>query len=901
MAPAVGASHRWPALTYVIEAQWSFFMSDLWTATYRLQLHKDFPLRAAGEILGYLKGLGVSHVYLSPCLQAAPGSQHGYDVTDPTVVNPELGGEIAWREFVGAIRTQGLKILLDIVPNHMSATHHNRWWDDMLAHGPYSQFASHFDVRLAPEAPFRIQLCSLGQPYGDALRAGEFRVVVTEGRARVKYFDNSWPLAPASWGELLRSATNGSTGGASTFSPDCFAQLSVLQGRRNPTDAEREEYKQAVAQAESRLTQAAAAGDNFTAEVAAINADPDRLDSILQQQVFALHSWKLAGELSNYRRFFDVDSLIGVRVELPEVLSQTHSRIREMIANQDVDGLRVDHPDGLRDPERYCRALREMLPDGRIYVEKILDSEEGLPTTWHVDGTVGYDFLAKVNRLWMSDQKLDSLTATYFDFTGQSVNLAAVVRQKKREILAVSFSSDLKRLSDAALTLAQQHWATRDLSPRHLHDAVAAFIVAMPVYRTYRTADTLGENDKRIFTEAVQLARSAAPAVDPAAFDFLLAICTKAQLNPLVATFVAEWQQLAPAVMAKGVEDTTFYCFDRLLSCNEVGASPSLVGISTEAFHEYCHYLSESWPRNQLATSTHDNKRSEDVRTRISVLSEIPDRWAEALAQWSKLTEPCWRNRTPDRHAEYLLYQTLIGAWPIDKDRCWQYMLKASREAKLRTSWHQPNAGYEANIQGFVDGIFANPDFLASLEAFVQPLVLPGRINSLAQTLIKMVVPGVPDFYQGTELWDGSLVDPDNRRPIDYGVRAELLKRCAGLSARATLEEWDSGLPKLWLIWRLLELRRERAADFASSSKYQPLIAHGSRLGNLLAFRRGDQLLAVVPRFTLTVGSDWGDTCLPLPSGLWTNAFTGISHSGTATPAALFADFPVAVLLRENT
>jgi len=873
-------------------------MTELWTATYRLQLHKDFPLRAAGEILGYLKSLGISHVYLSPCLQAAPGSNHGYDVTDPTVINPELGGETAWREFIATTRTHDLKILLDIVPNHMSATQQNRWWDDVLTHGPYSNFASYFDIRLAPETPFKIQLCNLGQAYGDALRAGELCIGVSEGSARVHYFDNSWPLAPASWGALLvTAAPGGAPGGGEASTPDCFARLAALQGPRSLTDADRKQYGEALVEARSSMTQAAARGD-LAAAVAAINADPDRLDSILQRQFFALHSWKLAGELSNYRRFFDVDSLIGIRAELPQVLAQTHSRIRQMIANNELDGLRVDHPDGLRDPVSYCRTLREMLPDGRIYVEKILDSEESLPATWEVDGTVGYDFLAKVNRLWMSDQKLDSLTATYFDFTGQSVNLSALVRQKKREILTVSFSSDLRRLADAALTLAQAHWSTRDLSPRHLHDALAAVTVAMPVYRTYRTADTLDDTDKRVFTETIQLARNAAPAVDPAAFDFLLAAFTKAQLTPPEADFVAQWQQLAPAVMAKGVEDTTFYCFDRLLSCNEVGASPSLVGISTDKFHEYCHYLSESWPNNMLATSTHDNKRSEDVRTRISVLSEIPDRWAEALLQWSKLTEPSWRNRTPDRHAEYLLYQTLVGAWPIDQERCWQYMLKASREAKLRTSWHQPNAGYEANIQGFVDGIFANPQFLASLESFVQPLVLAGRINSLAQTLIKMVVPGVPDFYQGTEVWDASLVDPDNRRPVDYHARTELLVQCRELSARATLENWDSGLPKLWLIRRLLELRHERPAAFAPASKYQPVIAHGSRLGNLLAFLRGDELLAVVPRFTLTVGKEWGDTCLPLPSGRWTNAFTGASHSGTATPAALFAEFPVAVLLR---
>jgi (1->4)-alpha-D-glucan 1-alpha-D-glucosylmutase len=871
-------------------------MEQMWTATYRLQLHEGFPLRAATEILGYLRSLGISHVYLSPCLQAAPGSTHGYDVTDAGVINPELGGEAAWREFIKEVRAQGLGILLDIVPNHMSATPYNRWWDDVLTHGPYSEFAAYFDIRLAPRLPFKIQLCSLGQGYGEALQAGQLSIVVSSGRPRVKYFDNSWPLAPASWGELLRPATaNERTRGDVAALPGCFETLSELHGRCSPTKAERQAYERAASLAESYLTQTLAPGE-LAAASAAINTDPDRVDAILRLQFFALHSWKLAGELSNYRRFFDVDSLIGVRTELPQVFDATHARIRAMIASDELAGLRIDHPDGLRDPQQYFRNLREMLPAGRIYVEKILDNDESLRSGWDVDGTVGYDFLAKVNRLWMSDQKLDTLTATYFDFTGHSVNLSALVRQKKHEILRVSFSSDLQRLAGAARALAQEHWTTCDLSPRHLHDALAAFTVAMPVYRTYRTAETLDDTDKRAFTDAIQLARNAAPTVDPAAFDFLLALCTKAQLIPAEADFVAEWQQLAPAVMAKGVEDTTFYCFDRLLSCNEVGASPSLVGISTEKFHEYCHYLSEYWPNNQLATSTHDNKRSEDVRTRISVLSEIPDRWADALLQWSKLTESSWNSRTPDRHAEYLLYQTLIGAWPIDKDRCWQYMLKASREAKLRTSWHQPNAGYEANIQGFVEGIFANPQFLASLEAFVQPLVLPGRINSLAQTLIKLVIPGVPDFYQGTELWDASLVDPDNRRPVDYHVRMRLLNRCSSLSARATLEEWDSGLPKLWLTSRLLELRRQRAADFAPASRYQPVVAHGSRLGHLLAFLRGEKLLAVVPRFTMSVGSDWGDTCLPLTKGVWTNVLTGTSHTGSVTPAALFADFPVALL-----
>ncbi|HTV78868.1 MAG TPA: hypothetical protein VMF03_11460, partial [Steroidobacteraceae bacterium] len=347
--------------------------------------------------------------------------------------------------------------------------------------------------------------------------------------------------------------------------------------------------------------------------------------------------------------------------------------------------------------------------------------------------------------------------------------------------------------------------------------------------------------------------------------------------------------------------DTTFYCFDRLLSCNEVGAQASLIGISSDKFHEYCHYLTEHWPRNMLATSTHDNKRSEDVRTRISLLSEIPDRWAAALHQWSTMNEGAWNNRTPDRHAEYLLYQTLVGAWPINAARSWQYMLKACREAKLRTSWQEPNAGYEANIQGFVERALDNFDFIQSLIEFVEPLVLPGRINSLAQTLIKLLVPGVPDFYQGTELWDLSLVDPDNRRPVDYEQRSRLLERCRALGAAEVLADWDSGLPKLWLIDRVLSLRAARPAEFAEDSRYQPLAAQGAHLGNLFAFRRGENLIAVVPRLTVSIANHWEDTRLPLPGGLWQNLFTQQELSSSVAAAELFSGFPVALLLKHGS
>ena len=862
-------------------------MSGNWVATYRLQLHAGFPLSAAQQVLGYLAELGVSHVYLSPCLQAAPGSRHGYDVVDPSRISDDLGGEVAWADFVQAARGLGLRILLDIVPNHMSASHHNPWWDDLLQQGPYSPFADFFDVRNPHGQPFCVHLCSLAQPYGASLEAGEVRIEVIGNEPRVKHYENTWPLAPASWGPLLAQGADRG-----------FDELDDLRRVAVPGEEERCAYQRLAARARGVLAAAAESG-RLQEAVTRVQGDPARIDAILRRQYYLLHGWKLSGEVTNYRRFFDIDSLIGIRAERPEVAAATHARIEKMIAQGEIDGLRVDHPDGLREPLQYLERLRRMLPAGRVYIEKILENDERLKEGWPIDGTVGYEFLAKVNRLWMDDQRADVLTATYADFTGHSVNFGQLVREKKRAILETTFAASHALLAEAALEIARAAWQTRDLSPRQLREALEKLITALPVYRTYRSANALDEEDKRILLEALQSARIGSPEIDAAAFDFLAALFTKPDLDAAGADFIAKWQQLTPAVMAKGVEDTMFYCYDRLVSCNEVGSQASLIGISADKFHEFCHYLSDRWPHNMLATSTHDNKRSEDVRARISILSEIPERWSEVLHQWSQLNANAWQNRLPDRHAEYLLYQTLIGAWPIDHDRAWGYMLKACREAKISTSWHEPNISFEEKIRGFLGAVFESPDFIASLERFVAPLILPGRINSLAQTLIKLVAPGVPDFYQGTELWDLSLVDPDNRRPVDFDLRARLLKGAPQLTAAEVLADWDSGLPKLWMTARVLRLRRERGEDFSAAAKYQPLVAQGSHLGRLLAFRRGENLIAVVPRFTMTLAGEWGDTRLPLPGGSWRNCFSGESVQREISPAALFAAFPVALLVRD--
>jgi (1->4)-alpha-D-glucan 1-alpha-D-glucosylmutase len=865
-------------------------MSGRWVATYRLQLHAGFPLSAAQEVLPYLRELGISHVYLSPCLQAVPGSQHGYDVVDPTKISDDLGGEQAWSSFVKAAHALDLRILLDIVPNHMSASQYNPWWDDVLQLGPYSRYAEFFDIRNPQDQPFCVHLCSLAKPYGAALQAGELSIEIVQGKPRIKHYENTWPLGPTSWGELLPAAAE-----------RCFAELQRLQRIESPVEEDLTAFRRHAARAQQLLAEALEAG-RLQSAVDRVQGDHALFDALLRRQFYMLHGWKLAGELTNYRRFFDIDTLIGIRTELPAVAAATHARIEQMISNQEIDGVRVDHPDGLREPLEYFEWLRRLAPKGRIYVEKILENDERLNGDWPIDGTVGYEFLAKVNRLWMDDQRVDVLTATYSDFTGHSVNFGKLVREKKRAIIESTFSAAHEQLAAMALSIARTDWQSRDLSPRQLREALEKLITALPIYRTYRTAKTLHEEDKRVLLEALQSARIGSPDIDAAAFDFLAALFTKLPLNPEEADFIAKWQQLTPAVMAKGVEDTTFYCFDRLVSCNEVGSQASLIGISNDKFHEFCNYLSDRWPNNMLATSTHDNKRSEDVRARISILSEIPERWSEALHLWSQLNADAWQNRLPDRHAEYLLYQTLIGAWPIDRDRAWQYMLKACREAKINTSWHEPNNSFEEKIRGFVGGVFDTPEFIASLERFIEPLILPGRINSLAQTLIKMVAPGVPDFYQGTELWDLSLVDPDNRRPVDFENRLEMMRRVRrvrSLNAAEALLEWDSGAPKLWMMACVLAIRRDRGEDFSADSKYQPLVAQGSHLGRLLAFRRGENLIAVVPRFTMTLAGEWGDTRLPLPGGAWRNCFTAQVIQREISPTELFAAFPVALLIRD--
>ncbi|MGH8047085.1 MAG: malto-oligosyltrehalose synthase [Chthoniobacterales bacterium] len=870
----------------------------MWLATYRIQLHKGFPLSAAAEILPYLRDLGISHVYLSPCLQAAPGSTHGYDVADPTRINSELGGEVAWKKFQDAMKESTLGVLLDIVPNHMTTHISNPWWCDVLTHGPFSEHAHTFDIFPFDIAErWEIALCTLGDPYGRVLEQGQFAIDLESGLPRLRYFDNTWPICPATWRSILGTAA-----------PDLgytFSDLDKIRTLPTPGAGDIARYRELTGQlvdAVGALLRDESVRATIKKNCASLAAKPDELHQLIDQQFYRLAWWKLEGEIVNYRRFFNIGTLIGIRAESTSVFESTHARVARMIKAGELDGLRVDHPDGLANPREYFERLRKLFPDGRIHAEKILDSEETLPDDWPIDGTVGYEFLSKVNRLWMDEEKADALTSVYADFTGHPVNYSALVREKKLAIIEAHFIADLERLSSLAVSIAQERWATHDLSRAQLQHAIALLIVSLPVYRTYLTPDNkpVSAADEKIITDAVAAARAqvdgtrmGSGGIEPQVFDFLDALLTNELSGPMENDFIARWQQLAPAVMAKGAEDTTFYCYDRLVSCNEVGSNPALLGISPQKFHQFCAHLQSRWPRNLLPTSTHDNKRSEDVRTRINVLTEIPEKWNAALQRWSAMNQAAWKGREPDRHAEYLLYQTLIGAWPINFDRAWEYLLKACREAKIRTTWHEPNTAYEDGLREFTAAMLANKAFVADLETFVEPLVLPGRINSLAQTLIKLTAPGTPDFYQGSELWDLSLVDPDNRRPVDFEKRRELLSKCEGIPG-----DWDSGIPKLWLIKRALEVRRARPASFDGA--HQPLSARGSRLSHLIAYLRGDHVLVAVPRFTLSLEDGWDDTTLGLPAGMWRNVFDKSTHTGDVAPAALFEKFPVALLTRES-
>ena len=873
-------------------------------ATYRVQLHAGFTFDDAAGIAGYLAALGVTHLYCSPYLQAVPGSTHGYDVIDHSRLNDELGGSEGNRRLVGRLAELGLGQVLDIVPNHMALDGRgNAWWWDVLENGPSSRYATYFDIDWDPpqrKLMATVLMPVLGDHYGRVLDAGDVRVEYRMGAFTVRYFDHEAPLSPRALDDLLGRA-------AVRAGSEPLASLAAALGElphallTDPAAMdERHRDKEALLGQLAHLydsdPEMAAAVD---AEIEHINADPDALGALLQRQNYRLAYWRTAAEELSYRRFFNIETLAGLRMEDARVFRDTHRLVLELVAGGAVDGLRVDHIDGLADPQGYLDRLHQASGGAYTVVEKILDIGEELPAPWPVAGTTGYDFLNAVNRLFVDTAGERAIRDTYAAFSELDSDYPDVVCAAKLQIMRTELGAELERLTALLADVCEDHRHYRDYTRRELRDALREMIAAFPVYRTYASPGRpVSAADRAHVASAVSTAGDRRPDLDGDLLAFVGKLAMLDYPGPLEAAFAVRFAQLTAPVTAKGVEDTAFYRYHPLSSLNEVGGNPGELGDPVADFHRA---MAQGWPNSMLTLSTHDTKRSGDVRARINVLSELPEAWQETVGRWAEGNEHHKRHGWPDRNAEYLLYQTLLGAWPIDAARAAAYMEKAAREAKTHTSWTDPDAGYEAALHAFVAAVLGDGRFVADLTAFLarHRLIERGRINSLAQTTLLLTCPGVADLYQGSEVWDLSLVDPDNRRPVDYPARRRLLDDLAGAGPEAALARPDEGGPKLWLIHRLLEHRRASPGSYGPDAAYEPLRATGPRSGHTLAFTRGGRLAVVVPRLLGALPAAWEATTVALPEGAWTDVLSAATFAGGETGVAdLLGHFPVAVLER---
>ena len=883
-------------------------------STYRIQLQPAFGFDDVTAIAPYLHRLGVSHLYASPYLQAAAGSTHGYDVIDHGRVNEELGGEAGHERMCAALGAHHLGQVLDIVPNHMAIVGGNRWWWDVLENGPSSQYASYFDVDWdPPEAKLRntVLMPILGDHYGRVLEAGELQLQRDGGGFTVHYYDHVLPVAPRSLDDLLAPAARRARSMELESLATFFGRLppSYLTDRASVRERHRDKevLRSSLARLLAEQPDVAAAVDD---EVAAVNADPDRLDALLERQNYRLSFWRTAGRELDYRRFFDIHTLAALNMEDEAVFFDTHELVLSWLERGVVDGLRIDHPDGLRDPEGYLRRLaRTAGPQTYVVVEKILEPGERLPEAWPVAGTTGYDFAYRVGGLFVDPAGEEPLSDAYTAFTGESVDYEEVVYEKKHLVMAEVLSAEINRLTNLAIDACEHHRRYRDYTRHELHETLRELIAAFPVYRTYVVPGAApSPDDLARVEEAVKLARGRRPDLDTELFDFLADILLGRHRGPVEDELLARFGQVTGPVMAKGVEDTAFYTYNRLTALNDVGGNPGRFGVSPEEFHAGNDHIARNWPGTLLATSTHDTKRAEDTRARIALLSEIPREFAEAVARWTVLGRRHRRDPSlPDRNAEWLLYQTLIGAWPLSPERAAAYMEKASKEAKEHTSWVNPDPVYDDALRSYVEGLLGDAEFTASVEDFVAPLVEPGRVNSLAQALLKLLSPGVPDIYQGCELWEHSLVDPDNRRPVDFALRERLLAEAEATTSSSAVWPDDAGfgLPKLFLTHRALGLRSRRPELFCVGSGYRRLTPAGPKAAHAVAFARATSAgdvgaVAVAPRLVLGLAGDWAGTTIPLPEGRFTDAFDGQrSFTGEVALAELLEPFPVALLERD--
>ena len=985
-------------------------------ATYRLQFNGGFGFSAARENVSYLFELGISDLYASPYFKARSGSLHGYDIVDPTSLNPEVGGEGDYAGLVKELHSHGMGQVLDIVPNHMCiASSDNAWWMDLLENGPSSVHAGFFDIDWEPvkrELKDKVLFPILGDQYGAVLENGELALVFADGSFFLQYYDRTLPIRLKSYsailthrlGELEQSLSPDDTHYQELLSIDTALRNLPPHTERDPERiVERYREKEVIKRRLSTLyNEAAEIREFIDRNVTIFNGNKgepasfDLLDELLRQQVYRLSHWRVATEEINYRRFFDINELAAIRMENPAVFTETHRLVLRLVREGKVTGLRVDHMDGLYNPTDYlgrlqkeCFLQRELgqleHAAGRklteeeereretellrrhdellaadpgykpfyIIGEKILTKGEKLPEEWPVFGTTGYEFANLVTGLFVDAMNAKALDAIYTRFTGGRMNYGDTVYERKKLIMQVAMSGEINALGYHLNTISEVNRHTRDFTLNSLIKALVEVIAFFPVYRTYTSGPSVADRDRQFVEYAVTRAKRKNPAINVSIFDFIKDVLLLRFYPNMGERETAEWvefvmrfQQITGPVMAKGVEDSAFYVYNRLVSLNEVGGSPERFGSTLEAFHGQNVERGRSRPLALLATSTHDTKRSEDVRSRICVLSEIPDRWRAAITRWSRLNS---RKKVrvdgqpvPGRNEEYLLYQTLVGAWPIEpataeefasfRKRIGEYMVKAVREAKESSSWISPNFAYEEALSGFIAAILSDASdnrFLADIREFQQITSYCGKLNSLSGTLLKITSPGIPDFYQGSELWDFSLVDPDNRRPVDFAIRKRALAELKGgeaaagplTLARMLAADMRDGRIKLYLICQALKLRNDRLRLF-EKGQYTPLPAAGERADNVCAFARSDEggsVVVVAPRFftrlvrhpgDAPLGREvWQGTRIVLPAGQggdrYRNVFTGEvleparQEDGSVLHLSdIISDFPVALLER---
>jgi (1->4)-alpha-D-glucan 1-alpha-D-glucosylmutase len=982
-------------------------------STYRLQLHAGFTFRDASSAVPYLHELGVTHCYASPYFKARSGSTHGYDIIDHRALNPEIGTIEDYDAWVDELHSHGMGQILDIVPNHMGiGGSDNVWWNDILENGPASPFAGYFDIAWEdssrPERHNRVLLPVLGEPYGKALESQQIQLVYDAGTFTIRYFDRHFPLAPRSYSMVLGHRLDDLSRLLDAESAhlneykSIMTAISHLPSINETVPEKRDEHQREKEIIKRRLAALAQdcpeISESIHRTIVVFNGtlgEPhsfDLLEQLLDQQAYRLCYWRVAADELNYRRFFDINDLAALSMERLEVFTAAHDLVFRLLRQGKVNGLRIDHPDGLYDPKQYLERLQQFFVlacareafesdprlEGRdwkelegplsehiaenaggldslyVIVEKILDANEEIPANWKTHGTSGYDFINAVNGLFVDASAADAFSRLYQEWIGDHTTFPEMVHQKKYLILRDALSSELHMLGRQLDRLAQQNRWWRDFSQNSLRFALREVIAVFPVYRSYISEDDILERDQRHVGVAVARAVRRNPTVNRSLFLFvrdmlLLRYPTAAteEFRNEQRRFVGKFQQVTSPVMAKGLEDTAFYVYNRLLSLNEVGGDPSRFGTLPETLHRFNQERQRRWPHALSPLATHDTKRGEDMRARLNVLSEIPGEWRVRIEHWQHLNvnfrSVVDDRPAPDANEEYFIYQTLIGAWPIEPcdaaefaefiQRIQVYLDKAFHEAKVHSSWVDPNEAYDLAVRNFIANILdaeRSALFLQDLREFQEQIRHFGMLNSLAQTLLRMASPGVPDTYQGTELWDFSLVDPDNRRPVDYARRFEMLQTLdrrvaeAGADRRALAGELirakEDGRVKLYLVSQALRIRRDRAGLF-STGEYLPLEITGDLKDHAFGFARRqgeDVAIAIVPRLIsrLTPGQDdlplgqatWGKTTVCLPTEIagrrWRNALTGVEleeSKSDGQPAFrlcdVFADLPVALLM----